>query len=394
MATLNTIPSHQDIMAKLDVEEVPTTQNAWRETDELTSENIKEVKAAGKPPPFVRDKETLPSKKDIRDSIPKHLFKHSYASALYELARDLLIVSTFAVLAYSTLRTKDMRAVDWLGWAFYSFFQGSAFTGLWVLAHECGHGGFSASRRLNNAVGYVLHSALLVPYYAWQFSHAKHHAKTNHLMDGESHNPDSWDDYEDMLGLNYHKLHEAIGDDAFACWQVPPPPPPVSRPAATARLPPPRLTRTLTLTLTWQLFTHLVVGWPVYLLTNATGGRHAHGLLTLTLALTLTLTLTPTLTLALIAALTPSLVPSRRAHGGKPIDGKVLDHFRPSSALFPVHWQKRIAASTVGVIAVITALCCAVSLRLRALFAGLPAVLFEARLGASPLYPAHRGQQT
>jgi len=63
-------------------------------------------------------------------------------------------------------------------------------------------------------------------------------------MDGESHNPDSWDDYEDMLGLNYHKLHEAIGDDAFACW---------------------------------QLFTHLVVGWPVYLLTNATGGRRAHG---------------------------------------------------------------------------------------------------------------------
>ena len=289
MATLNPIPSHQDIMAKLEVDEVPTTQTAWRESDELTSDNIKAVKAtAGKPQPFVRDKETLPSKKDIRDSIPKHLFKHSYAAALYELARDLLIVSTFAVLAYSTLRTQEMRAVDWLGWAFYSFFQGSAFTGLWVLAHECGHGGFSASRRLNNAVGYVLHTSLLVPYYAWQFSHAKHHAKTNHLMDGESHNPDSWDDYEDMLGLNYHKLHEAIGDDAFAAW---------------------------------QLFTHLVVGWPVYLLTNATGGR--------------------------------------RAHGGKPIDGKVLDHFRPSSALFPVHWQKRIAASTVGVIGVITALCCA-----------------------------------
>ena len=289
MATLNPIPSHQDIMAKLEVDEVPTTQTAWREADELTSDNIKAVKAtAGKPQPFVRDKETLPSKKDIRDSIPKHLFKHSYAAALYELARDLLIVSTFAVLAYSTLRTQEMRAVDWLGWAFYSFFQGSAFTGLWVLAHECGHGGFSASRRLNNAVGYVLHSCLLVPYYAWQFSHAKHHAKTNHLMDGESHNPDSWDDYEDMLGLNYHKLHEAIGDDAFAAW---------------------------------QLFTHLVVGWPVYLLTNATGGR--------------------------------------RAHGGKPIDGKVLDHFRPSSALFPVHWQKRIAASTVGVIGVLTALCCA-----------------------------------
>jgi len=286
---LASIPSHNDIMAKLDVEEVPTTEKACRETDDLACDNVKAAKAdVGKPPPFVRDKEELPSKKEIRDSIPKHCFRHSYASALYELARDLVIVSTFAALALCMLRTKDLRAVDWLGWAVYSFFQGSAFTGLWVLAHECGHGGFSASKRLNNAIGYVLHSALLVPYYSWQFSHAKHHAKTNHLMDGESHNPDSWEDYEDMLGLNYHKLHEAIGDDAFAAW---------------------------------QLFTHLVVGWPVYLLTNATGGR--------------------------------------RAHGGRPIDGRVLDHFRPNSALFPPWWHRRIAMSTVGVFAAIGALSCA-----------------------------------
>ena len=38
-------------------------------------------------------------------------------------------------------------------------------------------------------VGLVLHSVLLVPYFSWQYSHAKHHAKTNHLLDGETHNP-------------------------------------------------------------------------------------------------------------------------------------------------------------------------------------------------------------
>jgi len=262
------------------------------ETNELTSANAKLTQhEAGKPQPFVRPKEELPNKHEIRASIPKHCFEHSYAHALYDLARDLLIVSTFAAIALSTLRTKELRAVDWLGWAVYSFFQGSAFTGLWVLAHECGHGGFSASKRLNNAVGFVLHSALLVPYYSWQFSHAKHHSRTNHLMDGESHNPDTWEDFEDMLGINYHKLHEAIGDDAFAVW---------------------------------QLFAHLVVGWPVYLLTNATGGR--------------------------------------RAQGGKPINGRVLDHFRPNSALFPASWASRIAASSAGVFGVVAALCYAGSM--------------------------------
>lgn len=237
--------------------------------------------------PLTNDRKAeLPTKSDIRASIPAHCFKHSYASAAYELVRDLSIVCTFAALALKYLRTADMRLLDWLGWALYAYFQGSAFTGLWVLAHECGHGAFTASKWVNNTVGWVLHSSLLVPYYSWQFSHAKHHSRTNHLVDGESHNPDTWDDLSDMLGLNYHKLYAFFGDDAFTVW---------------------------------QLFTHLVVGWPVYLLTNATGGR--------------------------------------RTHDGKPIT-TTLDHFRPTSALFPSSWRGRIAISTAGVAATIVILVC------------------------------------
>ncbi|CZS98197.1 related to oleate delta-12 desaturase [Rhynchosporium graminicola] len=54
-------------------------------------------------------------------------------------------------------------------------------TGLWVLGHECGHGAFSTSDALNDVVGYVLHSALLVPYFSWKISHRKHHKATNNL---------------------------------------------------------------------------------------------------------------------------------------------------------------------------------------------------------------------
>lgn len=44
-------------------------------------------------------------------------------------------------------------------WAGYSFWTGLFATGLWVIAHECGHQAFSESKLINNSVGWVLHSA-------------------------------------------------------------------------------------------------------------------------------------------------------------------------------------------------------------------------------------------
>ena len=45
--------------------------------------------------------------------------------------------------------------------------QGAVCTGVWVIAHECGHQSFSKWQNVNDAVGLVLHTALLVPYYSW-----------------------------------------------------------------------------------------------------------------------------------------------------------------------------------------------------------------------------------
>ena len=38
---------------------------------------------------------------------------------------------------------------------------------MWVIAHECGHQAFSKWQAVNDGVGLVLHSLLLVPYYSW-----------------------------------------------------------------------------------------------------------------------------------------------------------------------------------------------------------------------------------
>lgn len=49
------------------------------------------------------------------------------------------------------------------------------FTGLWIIAHECGHGAFSNINTLNDVVGLAVHSFLLVPFFSWKISHKNHH---------------------------------------------------------------------------------------------------------------------------------------------------------------------------------------------------------------------------
>lgn len=44
-------------------------------------------------------------------------------------------------------------------WSLYGFAAGLVATGLWVIAHECGHQAFSENKTINNTVGWVLHSA-------------------------------------------------------------------------------------------------------------------------------------------------------------------------------------------------------------------------------------------
>ena len=40
---------------------------------------------------------------------------------------------------------------------------------------------FSDYQNINDFIGWILHSYLIVPYFSWKFSHAKHHKATGHL---------------------------------------------------------------------------------------------------------------------------------------------------------------------------------------------------------------------
>jgi len=141
--------------------------------------------------------------KDLRAVIPAHCFQRSAIKSLAWLARDLVVVAALfyaATFIDSPMMPFIGRIIFWpLDW----YLQGLTMTGVWVLAHECGHQAFSDSRLLNDTVGWILHSALLVPYFrqvlhpfsaklmsrflsfSWAISHGNHHKNTNSCENDE-----------------------------------------------------------------------------------------------------------------------------------------------------------------------------------------------------------------
>ena len=68
---------------------------------------------------------------------------------------------------------------------------------MWVLAHECGHGAFAKSSVINDTVGYILHTLLLVPYFSWKYTHAGHHIATNDMSRDTVFLPHKRSDFKD-----------------------------------------------------------------------------------------------------------------------------------------------------------------------------------------------------
>lgn len=186
----------------------------------------------------------FPMARDIRKVIPEDCFEPDTATSLAYLSVSLVgtaLCTAFGVGMAGIIGTSSILTLPI--WAAYSAVTGTVAMGLWVLAHECGHGAFSKDKRIQDTVGYVIHSLLLVPYYSWQRSHAVHHQYTNHMGLGETHVPEPMETEEDgSHGLRASFL-ETLGEkNGIRAWGA------------------------------LQAFLHLGIGWPAYLLIGATGG--------------------------------------------------------------------------------------------------------------------------
>jgi omega-6 fatty acid desaturase / acyl-lipid omega-6 desaturase (Delta-12 desaturase) len=115
---------------------------------------------------------------ELKESIPKHCFERSLIKSFGHLLHDIVLISILAYLATFIGHPSLPKWSSYILWPAYWWCQGVVCTGLWVIAHECGHGGFSDYKIVNDTIGLISHSALLVPYFSWKFSHRNHHSNT------------------------------------------------------------------------------------------------------------------------------------------------------------------------------------------------------------------------
>lgn len=188
--------------------------------------------------------EDFPSAPEIRQVIPKDCFEPETAKSLGYLSVSVIGTALCTAIGTSMLSVlPPENPLTFPFWAAYSAVTGTVAMGLWVLAHECGHGAFSKNKALQDGVGYAIHSLMLVPYFSWQRSHAVHHQYTNHMELGETHVPEPMIKEGDGSLAGREFFVKTFGkENGVKTWGA------------------------------LQGFLHLVIGWPAYLMIGATGG--------------------------------------------------------------------------------------------------------------------------
>jgi omega-6 fatty acid desaturase (delta-12 desaturase) len=204
--------------------------------------------------------------KDLLAVIPAHCFERSALKSSVYIFWDLFVIGCFykatiyldSLINPTTVALPNPHlytAARISLWALYGFWAGLFATGIWVIGHECGHQAFSPSKTINNTVGWILHSALGVPYHSWRITHARHHASTGHMTQDQVFVPPTRSQLglqafdpskEDLLGARVasgikEEMWEALGDS------------PIGAALRSA--------------------SYLLGGWPAYILTNASGQR-------------------------------------------------------------------------------------------------------------------------
>jgi len=188
--------------------------------------------------------EDFPEARELRAVIPADCFESDTMTSLGYLSVSVVGTAICTLIGTSLLSVLPPENILTLPfWTAYSAVTGTVAMGLWVLAHECGHGAFSKNKTIQDTVGYVLHSLFLVPYYSWQRSHAVHHQYTNHMELGETHVPEPVANKEEGSVSARNGLIKTFGETlGMRMWGA------------------------------LQAFVHLIIGWPAYLLIGATGG--------------------------------------------------------------------------------------------------------------------------
>jgi omega-6 fatty acid desaturase (delta-12 desaturase) len=177
--------------------------------------------------------------KEIRDAVPQECYNRSTIRGLGYVLRDASLWIITIYISWQYIPKIEFQPLRGILWCVSGFVTGLFATGLWVLAHECGHQAFSTSKVVNDTVGFTLHSILLVPYFAWKITHGKHHKSTGHMERDMVFVPKTREQFARRIGVLVDDISELTEDAPI---------------------------NTLV-----RLLGRQILGWPIYLFTNDTG---------------------------------------------------------------------------------------------------------------------------
>ncbi len=127
---------------------------------------------------------------ELKAAIPAYCFEPSTTKSLSYLFLDVAIVAGLYAIAH---------ALDsWFFWPVFWLMQGTMFWALFVVGHDCGHRSFSRQKWVNDLIGHLTHTPILVPFHSWRISHRTHHKNTGNIDTDESWYPISESDYREL----------------------------------------------------------------------------------------------------------------------------------------------------------------------------------------------------
>jgi len=117
---------------------------------------------------------------NIIQSLPSEVFDIDDRKAWGAVALTTgAVAASIAMIAYS----------PWYLLPFAWAFAGTAWTGMFVIGHDCGHRSFSKNKLVEDIVGTIMFMPLIFPYEPWRIKHNQHHAHTNKLVEDTAWHP-------------------------------------------------------------------------------------------------------------------------------------------------------------------------------------------------------------
>jgi acyl-lipid omega-6 desaturase (Delta-12 desaturase) len=129
--------------------------------------------------------------RDIINTLPKEVFHKNPRKAWSKVLINVICV----VLGYW-----GVAVAPWYLLPIVWIFLGTALTGWFVIAHDCGHRSFANRIWVNDLVGHVMTLPLIYPFHAWRILHNHHHKHTNKLGVDNAWDPFTTETYDNAPG--------------------------------------------------------------------------------------------------------------------------------------------------------------------------------------------------